>query len=89
MVATSLWDYGVEFHREGNKIEVVFQPLPMADIMASVKAVHNELDQVPSKEASTEPHPTFGPHTNTQVANFDFEKEVKHLLLSSTWEIFL
>ena len=35
-----------------------FQPLPMADIMASVKVVHNEPDEVPSKEeASLEPYP--------------------------------
>ena len=47
--------------------------------MASVKVVHNEPDQVPSKEASQEPHPTFGPHPNTQVADFDFKKEVDHL----------
>ena len=45
--------------------------------MASEKAVHNEPDQVPSKEeASQEPHPTFGPHPNTQVADIDFKKEV-------------
>ena len=30
------WDYGVELHQEGNNIEVAFQPLPSADIMASV-----------------------------------------------------
>ena len=48
--------------------------------MASVKVVHNEPDKVPSKEkASLEPFPTFGPHPNTQVANFDFKKEVEHL----------
>ena len=55
-------DYGVEFHQEGNKIEVAFQPLPMADIMASVKAVHDEPDQVSLKEeASLEPHPHLDP----------------------------
>ena len=56
------WDYEVELHQEGDKIEVEFQPLPMADIMASVKAVHDELDEMPLKEeASQEPCPTFGP----------------------------
>ena len=30
------WNYGVEFHQEGDKIEVVSQQLPMFDIMASV-----------------------------------------------------
>ena len=47
--------------------------------MASLKAVHDEPDKVPSKEASQEPHPTFGPHPNTQVADFDFKKEIEHL----------
>ena len=31
------WDYGVELYQEGNNIEVAFQPLPLAGIMASVK----------------------------------------------------
>ena len=47
--------------------------------MASVKVVHDEPDQVPLKEASKEPHPTFGPSPNTKVADFDFEKEAEHL----------
>ena len=69
------WDYGVEFHQEENTIEVVFKPLPMADIMALVKVVHDEPDKVPlKKEASPEPCPTFGPHSNTLAANFDFKK---------------
>ena len=54
-------DYGVEFHQEGDKIDVAFQPLPMADIIASVKAIHKEPDKVPLKDASQEPHLTFGP----------------------------
>ena len=58
---------------------MAFQPLSLADIMASVKAVHDEPDQVPSKEASQEPPPTFGPCPNTKVADFNFEKEVEHL----------
>ena len=72
-------DYGVELHQEGDNIEVAFQPLPLADIMASVKVVHNEPDQVPLKEASQEPHPTFGSNPNTQAADFDFKKEVECL----------
>ena len=71
--------YGVELHQEGDKIEVVFQPFPMADIMASVKAIHNEPEKVPSKEASPEPYPTFRPNPNTQVTDFDFRKEIEHL----------
>ena len=64
------WDYGVDFHQEGNEIEVAFQPLPVADIIASVKAAHDEPDKVPSKEeACQEPHPTFPPHPNTQAAD--------------------
>ena len=65
-------DYGVELHQEGDKIDVAFQPVPMADIMASVKVVHDEPDKVPSKEkASQQPHPTFGPCPNSQAADFD------------------
>ena len=74
------WDYGVELNQEGNKIEVAFQPLPLTDIMASVKAVHDEPDQMPSKEeVSQECHPTLGLHPNTQAADFDLKKEVECL----------
>ena len=66
------WDYGVELHQEGDSIEVAFQPLPSADIMASVKAVNDEPDQVPLKEASQETHCTFGTSPNTKVADFWF-----------------
>ena len=72
------WDYGVELHQEGENIEVAFQALPPADFMAIVKAVHNEPDPMPSKEANKEPHPTFGPHSYTKVADIDFQK-VEHL----------
>ena len=65
-------DYWVEFHQQGKNIEV-------ADIMATVNMVHNEPDTKPSNEANKEPHPIFGPHPNTNVANFDFQKEVEHL----------
>ena len=58
---------------------MTFQLLPIADIMASVKMVHNEPGKVPSKEASQEPCPTFGPCPNTQVANFRFQQEAVHL----------
>ena len=70
------WDYGVKLHQQGNNIEVEFQPLPQADIMATVEAVHNEPDIKPSNEANKEPHPTFGPLSNTEVADFDFQKEI-------------
>ena len=69
------WDYGVEFQQQGKNIEVAFQPLPPADIMATVKLVHNEPDTKPSNE----PHPTFGPHPNTHASDFNFQKEVEHL----------
>ena len=59
---------------------MAFQPLSLADIMASVKVVQDEPDKESSKEeASQELHPTFGPHPNTQVADFNFEKEVECL----------
>ena len=74
------WDYGVEFHQEGQKIEVAFQPLPPADVMASTEMAHNEPDNMQSvKEASQDPCPTFGPCSHTQVVDFNFEKEVEHL----------
>ena len=69
----------VELHQEGENIEVAFQPLPLADIMATVKSVHDEPDPMPSKEANKEPHPSFGLHPNTKAADFDFQKEVEHL----------
>ena len=69
------WDYWVELHQEGDNIEVVFQPLSLVDIMASVKVIHDEPNQVPLKEANQEPCPTFGPHPDTKVADFNFEKK--------------
>ena len=56
------WDYGVELHQEGENIEVTFQPLPPADIMATVRWVHNEPDTKPSRQANDDPHPTLGPY---------------------------
>ena len=73
------WDYGVELHHMGENIEVAFQSLPLADIMAAVKEVHNEPHTKPSKEADKEPHPTFGPCPSTKAAYLDFQKEVGHL----------
>ena len=75
MVEHLPWDYGVDFQHQGNKIEVAFQPLPPADIMATVKLVHDE----PGTKPSAEPCPTFGPHPNTSVAEFDFQQEVERL----------
>ena len=75
LVEHLLWDYGVEFQHQGNNIEVAFQPIPPADTMATVKLVHDE----PSTKPSAEPHPTFGPHPNTSVADFNFQQEVECL----------
>ena len=72
-------DYGAELHHEGENIEVAFHPLPLAESMATVKAVHDETDTKPLKIANKEPHPKFAPHPNTYVADFDFQKEVEHL----------
>ena len=69
------WDYGVEFQHHGDNIEVAFQPIPLADIMATVKSVHDEPDIKPSAE----PCPTFGPHPKTHAADFDFKQEVEPL----------
>ena len=69
------WDYEVEFQHQGNNIEVTFQPIPLADIMATVKLVHDE----PGTKPSAEPHPAFGPHPNTDVADFNFQQAVEHL----------
>ena len=50
----------MELHEEGDTKEVVFQPLPSADIMALVKVVHDEPDKVPSKEeVSLKSHSKF------------------------------
>ena len=54
---------------------MAFQPIPPADIMATVKLVHDEPDIKPSAE----PHPTFGPLPNTSAADFNFKQEVEHL----------
>ena len=64
------WDYGVGLHQQGMNIEVAFQPLPLADIVTTVKVVHNEPDTKPSKEIIKDAHPTFGPCPNTKVADF-------------------
>ena len=66
------WDYGVEFQHQGSIIEVTFQPIPLADTMATVKLVHNE----PGTKPSAEPCPTFGPHPNTSAADFYFQQEL-------------
>ena len=73
------WNYGVELQSEGENIEVAFQPLPLAEIMATVKVVHDEPDTKPLKEANKEPQPKFGPCPNTNAADFDFQKEVECL----------
>ena len=73
------WAYEVEFHQQGKSIEVAFQPLPPAEIMATVKVVHKEPDAKPPAENIKEPHPTFEPNPNTEVADFDFQKEVECL----------
>ena len=69
------WDYGIGFQHQGDNIEVAFQPIPPAYIMATVKSVHNESSTKPSAESC----PTFGPHSNTSTADFDFQQEVEHL----------
>ena len=69
------WDYGVEFQHHGDSVEVAFQPIPPADIMATVKLVHNE----PGVKPLAEPHPTFGPCPDTSVADFNFKQEVERL----------
>ena len=66
---------GLNNIKRGDNIKVAFQPLPPADFMVSVKVVHDKPDQVPSKEASQEPCPTFGPHPNTKVADFNLKKK--------------
>ena len=49
------WDYELEFQHQGNNIEVAFQPIPLADIMATVKSFHDE----PGTKPSAESCPTF------------------------------
>ena len=69
------WDYGVEFQQQGKNIEVAFQPIPLADIMATV----NWFMMKPGTKPSAEPHPTFGPHPNTNVTDCNVQQEVEHL----------
>ena len=69
------WDYGVEFQHQGNNIEVAFQPIPPADIISTVKSVHDE----PGTKPSADLYPTFGPCPNTSVADFNFQQEVECL----------
>ena len=83
------WDYGVEFHQQGKSIEVAFQPLSPADIMVTVNAVHDKPDTKPSNEANKEPCPTFGPSPNTDVADFDFQKEIECVLFKLNQETFI
>ena len=74
------WYYGVELCQEENNKEVAFQPLPLTDIMASMKVVQDEPGQESSKEeTSQETCPTLGPCSSTQAADFSFENEVEHL----------
>ena len=54
---------------------MAFQPIPPADIMATVKSVHDE----PGVKPSAEPRPTFGPRPDTSVADFNFKQEVECL----------
>ena len=75
MVEHLPWHYGVDFQHQGNNIEVAFQLIPLADITATVKSVHDE----PGTKMSAEPCPTFGPHPYTSGAEFDFQLEVEHL----------
>ena len=67
------WDYGVEFQHLGKNIEVAFQPIPLTDIMTTIKSVHDE----PGTKPSAEPHPTFRPHPYTNAADFNFQKQVE------------
>ena len=34
-------NYGIKFHQKGQNIELVFQPIPLAEIIASLQAVYN------------------------------------------------
>ena len=69
------WNYGVEFHQQGKSIEVAFQLLPPADIMATVNVVHDEPNTKPSNEAKKEPCPTFGPIPIQMQQTLAFKKK--------------
>ena len=47
-------DYGVKFQHQGNNIEVAFQPIPLADIMATVNWFM--MNQVQSHQLTLTPH---------------------------------
>ena len=65
---------GLNYIMKGRILKLAFQSLPPADIMATVKVVHDKADTKPSKAANKESHPKFGPHSSTKVADFDFPK---------------
>ena len=75
------WDYGVEFQHQGNITEVVFQPIPPADIMATVKLVHDE----PGTKPSADPHHTC----DSQAAFTKRFKDVFTGILVLEWYILL
>ena len=68
-----LW---VDLQHQGDSIEVAFQPIPPADIMAAVKLVHNE----PGAEHQLNLAPHFDP----------MPIQVRQILISSRkWNISL
>ena len=69
------WDYGVEFQQQWKKYRGCISANTTADIMATEKSVHDESGTKPSAE----PHPTFGPCLNANVADFNFQQEVEYL----------
>ena len=54
---SNIFHGGVEFHQEGKNIEVAFQPMPMAEIMAPLQVAHDESDHTPSVKGETHQQP--------------------------------
>ena len=76
-----LWDYRIGCDQNRQEREEVFQPMTTAEKMALPQSGHSEPVSKTSdkQEAKQQPDPTFGPCCNTQVVEFNFEKEVEHL----------
>ena len=74
------WQYKSILHREGNTINVGFQPIVPPEVEGSLQTNQVEVkvkEQTP-EENSTTPLPSFRPHPDT-TQDYDFNDEVKKL----------
>ena len=77
------WQYKAILHREGNTIQVGFQPVVPPEVEGDLQTNQVEVEvkeeQVePSEEESIPPLPSFGPRPDT-TQDYDFKDEVEKL----------